>query len=237
MVSVPISHEFCHVLCGYREEWPGNKWFEETLCEMASLYALRAMGKAWETDPPYAHWKSYRVSLAKYAQDVIDKREKLTPETLAAFYQKHREELVKEPCNRELNGAMAVVLLDLFEAQPERWESVRWLNSGVAAPRRSGSRPRPPRQPRRPSPLEGDLRRDRCCDRLRLGAVPGHRCTRRALRRRQCRGAPAAAPQIVTVPAGGSGAGDAAVADSGSGDAGGKRRRLSRSRAPRPLRS
>ena len=133
MVSVPISHEFCHVLCGYREEWPGNKWFEETLCEMASLYAIRAMGKAWETDPPYANWKSYRVSLTKYAQDVIDKREKLNAETLAAFYQKHREELVKEPCNRELNGAMADVLLDLFEAQQERWETIRWLNSGAAA--------------------------------------------------------------------------------------------------------
>lgn len=125
-----FAHEFCHVLCGFREEWTGNKWFEETLCEMASLFAIRAMSKAWETDPPYSNWKGYRVSLAQYAQDVIDKREKVTAETLAAFYEKHREELTKESCNRELNGSMAVVLLALFEAQPESWEAVRWLNSG-----------------------------------------------------------------------------------------------------------
>lgn len=29
----------------------------------------------------------------------------------------------------ELNGAMAVVLLHLFEAEPARWEAIRWLNS------------------------------------------------------------------------------------------------------------
>jgi hypothetical protein len=124
-----FAHEFCHVLCGFDEDWEGNKWFEETLCETASLFALRAMSKAWETDAPYPNWKGYRVSLAKYAQDVIEKREKLTPETLAAFYEKHRAELIKEPCQRDLNGAMAVVLLEILEAQPESWEAVRWLNS------------------------------------------------------------------------------------------------------------
>ena len=29
---------------------------------------------------------------------------------------------------RDLNGAMSLVLLRLFEEDPQRWESVRWLN-------------------------------------------------------------------------------------------------------------
>jgi len=124
-----FAHEFCHVLCGFDEDWKGNMWFEETLCEMASLYVLRAMSKAWETDPPYSNWKGYHKSIAKYVQNVIDKREKLDRDGLCAYYEKHKETLQKDCCRRDLNGTMAVVLLELFEAEPERWEAVRWLNS------------------------------------------------------------------------------------------------------------
>ena len=127
-----FAHEFCHVLCGCAETWPGNKWFEETLAEMASLYALRAMAKAWETDPPYPRWKGYRNSIARYVQNVLERRQKLTRDGLKEFYGKHKEKLRKESCLRDLNGAMAVVLLELFEAQPEHWEAVRWLNTSPA---------------------------------------------------------------------------------------------------------
>jgi hypothetical protein len=48
---------------------------------------------------------------------------------LPAFYLAHKAELQKEPCLRELNGAMAIVFLQLFEERPQRWEAVRWLNS------------------------------------------------------------------------------------------------------------
>jgi hypothetical protein len=124
-----FAHEFCHVLCGYDEDWKGNMWFEETICEMASLYVMRAMAKSWKTDPPYKHWANYRKNIAKYVQNVIDKREKLTRDGLRDYYEKHKETLQKNACKRDLNGTMAVVLLELFEEKPERWESVRWLNS------------------------------------------------------------------------------------------------------------
>ena len=47
-----FAHEFCHILCGYDEDYKGNQWFEEAICETASLFALRAMARAWEHDPP-----------------------------------------------------------------------------------------------------------------------------------------------------------------------------------------
>ena len=52
-----FAHEFCHVLCGLKAGDQRNKWFEETLCETASLYAMRAMSRTWKTSPPYANWK------------------------------------------------------------------------------------------------------------------------------------------------------------------------------------
>lgn len=130
--SYQFAHELCHVLCGFREGYEGNKWFEETLCETASLYVMRAMARSWKESPPGANWKDYRDSLRDYADDVVRKREKvheIYASGLRGFYLAHKAELEKEPCLRDLNGAMAIVFLQLFEERPQRWEAVRWLNS------------------------------------------------------------------------------------------------------------
>lgn len=129
--SYQFTHEFCHVLAGYEEDDPGNKWFEETLAETASLYALRAMAKSWKTDPPYGHWKNYRDALRDYSDKTIRKWSgiyEIYAKGLPGFYKAHQAELAKEPCNRELNGAMALVFLRLFEEDPSRWGAIRWLN-------------------------------------------------------------------------------------------------------------
>jgi len=127
-----FSHEFLHLLCGSVARDPKNLWFEETLAETASIFSLRAMARSWKTKPPYPHWADYRDHLRGYADDVIVKRSRVTEihqKGVADFYRKHRKTLEKNCCDREVNGAMAVVLLRLFEEKPERWESVRWLNS------------------------------------------------------------------------------------------------------------
>ncbi|WP_254508860.1 hypothetical protein [Anatilimnocola floriformis] len=132
-----FGHEFCHILCRYRPSDGKNLWFEETLCETASLYVLRSMARDWKKSPPYRNWTDYRDSLRDYADDQIRKREhvrEIHASGLAAFYRSHAEELRKNATNRELNGAMAVVLLARLEEKPEHWEAVRWLNE-TAAPK------------------------------------------------------------------------------------------------------
>jgi hypothetical protein len=126
------SHEFCHVLCGFRSDGRDNKWFEETLCELASVYTLRRMNERWEKNPPYPHWKEYRKSLSEYADNVIKAQEKLMVDGLAGFYQKHKKTLRENATKRDLNGAMAVALLPLFEKEPEHWNAVRYLNTTPA---------------------------------------------------------------------------------------------------------
>ncbi len=130
-----FAHEFCHVLCGFREGPRQNKWFEETLCETASLYAMRAMARSWRKDPPYPHWKDYRDSLRAYADDVIRKREAvddIVRQGLPMFYGINRAALERDATLREINGGMSVVLLDQFERTPEAWESIRWINASPA---------------------------------------------------------------------------------------------------------
>jgi len=127
-----FSHELCHVLCKCDNDYQGNLWFEETLCETASMYCMRRMGEQWRTKAPYPNWKGYAPSLEGYVADVIRKRA-LYPELvklgMPAFYQNHRKRLESEPCDRAINGAMAIVLLNLFESDPKQWEAIRWINS------------------------------------------------------------------------------------------------------------
>jgi len=129
--SYQFAHEFCHLLCGHGVKDRRNLWFEETLAETASLYAMRGMAREWKTKPPYSNWASYRDALRKYADEAMLRRDRLAEIHrigLPAFYEANRKLLERNPTDRDLNGAMAIVLLRLFEQQPGRWEAVRWLN-------------------------------------------------------------------------------------------------------------
>ncbi len=130
-----FAHEFCHILCGFDDDWRGNLWFEESLCETASLFVLRRMAEEWTSEPPYEVWKSYAPRFREYAEDVMNRRTVVSESRLADYYRKHRSRLAANPVDRELNGAISLILLRIMEAKPEAWESVTWLNS---APSKSG---------------------------------------------------------------------------------------------------
>lgn len=132
-----FSHECCHIACNYRSGDKSNQWFEESLCEAASLFTLRRMAKTWETRPPYPNWKDFGASLSGYADNRIAECEKLGPQTLAEWYRKHESSLRGNPVDRERNEVVAVALLPLLERNPESWNAVRFLNQGDADRERS----------------------------------------------------------------------------------------------------
>ena len=124
-----FAHEFCHILCNYRNVPNKQLWFEETLCELASLYSLRKMGEAWKTRPPYSNWKSYAKALTSYADQRIQKYENRT-ESVAQFFATNKNKLFSQGTLRELNGFIAVKLLPLFEKNPSGWQAIRYINLG-----------------------------------------------------------------------------------------------------------
>lgn len=130
--SYQFAHEICHVLCRYEDDYRGNLWFEETLAELASLYCLREMATVWRKNPPYSNWKSFAPSLRDYTDTVQRERDdylEIARTGLQLYYRKHAEHLTKNGTDREKNGAIAIVLLALFERQPEQWNAIRWVNS------------------------------------------------------------------------------------------------------------
>jgi hypothetical protein len=126
--SYQFAHEFCHVLCDYREAKNPNLWFEESLCETASLFAMRRMAETWKTKPPYPNWKSYSSSLASYADNRLKATKQLEEMTLGQWYREHEESLRKTATDREKNQMVAVALLPLLEKNPQHWQAVRHLN-------------------------------------------------------------------------------------------------------------
>ena len=128
-LAFQFAHEFCHIVCNYRDAKNPQIWFEETLCECASLYSLRRMGENWKTNPPYSNWKSYATALTDYANTRVNAQNAKT-KSVAEFYHENKRELERSGTNRELNNFIAVKLLPLFEDSPESWHSLRYLNLG-----------------------------------------------------------------------------------------------------------
>jgi hypothetical protein len=125
-----FSHEFCHILCHYRDDDRSHKWFEEAVCEAASLFSLREMARVWEEKPPYPNWRDYAPHLKSYADELI--RNTPVPEDLAAWYREHRDALEKDCCDRGRNRVVAVKLLEILEKDPGFWSAVAALNQGPA---------------------------------------------------------------------------------------------------------
>ncbi len=132
-----FAHEFCHVLCNFRDGDKANKWFEEALCEMASIFAIRAMARDWQTNPPYPTWRGFSKALQSYADDLVKKGQLPQGTALPDWLKQNLPELAKRADLRDKNNIVAVALLPLFEKAPEHWEAVGWLNAGDTGGARS----------------------------------------------------------------------------------------------------
>lgn len=119
-----FAHELAHVRADYQPVRHENKWLEETLCETASLFALRQLASHWEHHAPSRALRDYRENLASYADRVMEARSPLTRQTAPAFYRKHRETLRRSATERTLNGAFANLIFPLLEAEPRHWRTL-----------------------------------------------------------------------------------------------------------------
>jgi hypothetical protein len=136
-----FAHEFAHALMDHsndsRKLWHklehANQWLEECLCEMASLFCLRAMAQSWQTKPPYPNWKSYAPALADYSAKLLANPQHQLPEgqAFASWFAAEESGLHKNWAMRDKNTVIARQLLPLFEASPRGWEALPSLKLGT----------------------------------------------------------------------------------------------------------
>ena len=123
-----FAHELGHIICGYKKGDRSNLWFEETICETASLFVLRKMTDEWKSNPPYPNWKDYGPEFAQYAQKRMNKHPWSKELPVAEWYKKQNASLMSQPTNRSRNVQLAMKLLPFFEQDPSRWSACMFLN-------------------------------------------------------------------------------------------------------------
>jgi hypothetical protein len=130
-LAYQFAHEFCHVLADARTyELDDFVWFEEVLCETASLFGLRAASRHWAVDPPYENWRDYAESLNAYATNRLENPVHQLPvgKSFPAWFKEVLPSLATQPTQREVNTTIAAQLLPMFEEQPDTWRGVRVLH-------------------------------------------------------------------------------------------------------------
>jgi hypothetical protein len=142
-----FAHEFCHALANFsnnpqqlvRYPHHANLWLEESLCETASLFALHAMSRSWQSTPPLPAWKGY----APWLNDYVEKRLALAEHHLPpgtpfrVWFRNNESALRQNPDLRARNTIIAIQLLPLFEAEPRGWGALPFLNRGSSDPNES----------------------------------------------------------------------------------------------------
>lgn len=131
-----FAHELCHIMSNYEANVSTenttkyNQWFEETLCETASLYALKSMAVTWETAAPYPNWHNYAPAMRDYAEQFVREGHRQLPAgtSLAAWLRANESRLRSDPYLRDKNEVVANLLLPLFEKDPENWAALHYLN-------------------------------------------------------------------------------------------------------------
>ncbi|MBN0987960.1 hypothetical protein [Amphritea pacifica] len=136
-----FSHELCHILSNFDhrelssdaediQAADGNQWFEEALCETASLYTLRHLGAQWQQHPPSRNWTGYGQMLEGYADYLLQQphRQSVGLSDMAEWFSKNRQALTDSPYLRDKNEIVSTHLLTLFESSPELWHAIVHLN-------------------------------------------------------------------------------------------------------------
>ncbi len=139
-MAFQFSHEFCHALSQHsaaaRRAWRTPRhatlWFEESLCEVGSLFVLRRLATAWQTKPPYPQWRTYSSALGDYATERLARPDHQLPEgtTFSAWFATNEAGLRANGAMRAKNVIVARQMLPLFEADPSGWNAVSYLNLG-----------------------------------------------------------------------------------------------------------
>jgi hypothetical protein len=134
-LAYQFSHEYCHVLT---KHWTAplshkNKWFAESLCELASIWCRDQMGDDWLAGgAPYPNWNSYGQSLKDYVTThTKDTQTFKSPEEFTAWLKSNLDEFYKNATNRDFNKVVAAHLLPLFQKDPALWQAVPYLNGNV----------------------------------------------------------------------------------------------------------
>jgi hypothetical protein len=130
-----FAHEFCHLLSNFDQNIGENtrrrnQWFEESLCETASLFALERLASTWPQSASASGLPERAGKLRRFFDLLVaEEHRRLPPQIGAAGWLSDNEQgLRRDPYQREKNDLVANLLLPLFERHPNSWNALCYLN-------------------------------------------------------------------------------------------------------------
>ena len=130
--SYQFAHEFCHIMQNHDEITKNNPndWFQEAICELATLWVIRRMGETWENRAPYPNWVGYRHALKNYANN-LKSRDVVQYEGTGAEWLTEWEDRLRKDESGAFTYArvsqLSYKFLPIFEENPEAWNAVRQM--------------------------------------------------------------------------------------------------------------
>jgi hypothetical protein len=124
-----FSHEYCHHLIesNFINTFDQFGWFEESLCELASIHSLKNMAQIWSKEPPFSNWKSYSTHLEEYAVNILTREANNIDYPLSIWLEENIEQLSKDRYQREKNCLVAANVSDIFFNDPTLWNSIAYI--------------------------------------------------------------------------------------------------------------
>jgi hypothetical protein len=106
-----------------------NQWFEEMLCETASLYMLKRYASMWDVLTPRAEWHGYAPEIQRFTRLAITEEHRHLPRNVRFedWFRENGPGLVSKPYLREKNELVAMTFLPLLE-QTSDWGAIEYLN-------------------------------------------------------------------------------------------------------------
>ena len=126
-----FSHELCHVMTNFdRHKGHKHRWFDETLCELASLFVLHRLADLWRANPPDAlpNADGFAPSHHTYAERMAARYPRPSRDQLPSWFAGVLPRLEANRYERELCGTIAVALRDALRADPTLWQDCGHLN-------------------------------------------------------------------------------------------------------------
>lgn len=127
-----FSHEYCHHLINIEltGDMIGAYWFEETICELASLYCLIKNAQTWKTRPPYYNWAVYASDFEVYYRKEISKEDMPTSNLSVAEFIKDNISILEQPqYQRGMYTYIAKGIIDIFIAYPSLWNIILFFKN------------------------------------------------------------------------------------------------------------
>lgn len=118
-----FSHEYCHHLINgtLSGEWSDLMWFEETICELSSLYNLnRMIGFCMANN-----MQGYASSVDDYLNKLLTKnRSTYCLSADGGWYKQYEDSLKVQQYQRNLYNSIAAIMYPLFMENPGLWKII-----------------------------------------------------------------------------------------------------------------